>query len=76
MCYDPGNLTHGNQSGYEFTYPQTIQYWCDEGYNLIGSENRTCMEFGTWSRTKPTCAREYPYEYLYFQLHLILFFRH
>ena len=56
-CYDPGNLTHGFQSGYDFTFPETIHYWCDEGYNLIGSENRTCQESGRWSGITPSCDR-------------------
>ena len=58
-CYDAGNLTHGYQSKQNFSSSQTIHYWCDLGYNLTGSENRTCTEFGTWSGTRPFCVREY-----------------
>ena len=30
-------------------------YRCDDGYNLIGSEKRTCQANGTWSGEDPFC---------------------
>ena len=36
-----------------------LQYKCDGGYSLEGSENITCMEGGEWSSEQPSCVCEF-----------------
>ena len=36
-----------------------LQYKCDTGYSLVGSENITCMEGGEWSSEQPSCVCEF-----------------
>ena len=37
---------------------KAIHSWCDEGYTLLGNENRTCTDSGTWSDDdQPSCIR-------------------
>ncbi len=36
-------------------YPSLATYICDPGYDLVGTENRTCGTDGTWSGSAPTC---------------------
>ena len=33
----------------------TATYTCDDGYELIGSDTRTCQSNGEWSGSAPTC---------------------
>ena len=34
-------------------------YSCNEGYNIMGNEVRTCQENGSWSGEDPVCQSEY-----------------
>ncbi|KAI8510717.1 hypothetical protein Bbelb_116330 [Branchiostoma belcheri] len=47
-----GNRTEGN------LYGDTVTFFCDEGYELIGSENRTCRADQTWSGVQPNCNKK------------------
>ena len=40
------------------TFESTVNYSCDEGYNIAGDEMRTCQENGSWSGQKPVCQSE------------------
>ncbi|KAI8510762.1 hypothetical protein Bbelb_116780 [Branchiostoma belcheri] len=44
-----GNRTEGHR------YGDKVIFSCDEGYELIGSENRTCQADQTWSGVQPNC---------------------
>ncbi|XP_019617776.1 PREDICTED: sperm receptor for egg jelly-like [Branchiostoma belcheri] len=47
-----GNRTEGH------LYGDTVIFSCDEGYQLIGSENRTCQDNQTWSGAQTNCSRK------------------
>ncbi|XP_065915238.1 P-selectin-like [Dysidea avara] len=40
----------------QFFYGYTCDFTCDDGYNLIGSESRTCQSNGNWSGTVTNCT--------------------
>ena len=45
-----------------FNNPQSgniVSFSCNDGYNLLGSAERTCMPNGVWSGTTVTCQGEY-----------------
>ena len=35
----------------------TAEYACNEGFELVGTNTRTCQSDGTWSGEAPTCQR-------------------
>ncbi|XP_078667527.1 uncharacterized protein LOC144909366, partial [Branchiostoma floridae x Branchiostoma belcheri] len=45
-----GNRTQGHLHG------DTVTFSCNEGHELIGSENRTCQANQSWSGIQPTCS--------------------
>ena len=38
-------------------FEDTCTFSCDDGYELTGSENRTCQSDQTWSGTEPMCVQ-------------------
>jgi len=38
-------------------FEDTCTFSCDDGYELTGSENRTCQSDQTWSRTELMCIQ-------------------
>lgn len=59
-CPHPGKVEHGN-----FVCPEgcgmykvstRLHYICDDNYEPIGLVKQTCLQGGTWSAEKPTCA--------------------
>ncbi|KAI8510862.1 regulation of mast cell degranulation, partial [Branchiostoma belcheri] len=47
-----GNRTEGHFHG------DTVNFSCKKGYELIGSENRTCQTNQSWSGVQPNCSRK------------------
>jgi len=39
------------------SYEDTCTITCNTGYELIGSDNRTCQSDGSWSGTMTVCVR-------------------
>jgi len=39
------------------TYQDSCSFTCDSGYELTGSDTRTCQSDGSWSGTETMCAR-------------------
>ena len=39
------------------SYEDTCSFTCDTGYELTGSENRTCQSDGSWSGIIAMCKR-------------------
>ncbi|KAL4219179.1 hypothetical protein ACF0H5_021761 [Mactra antiquata] len=54
-CGFPGDLENGWRTGYVFTYPNKVNFYCLDGFELVGVGYRTCQANGKWSGTLPTC---------------------
>ena len=58
---DCGDLTNPENGRVEFvltTYESLAKYYCNSGYNLVGTNTRTCQANGTWKNTAPSCTRK------------------
>ncbi|XP_078580606.1 uncharacterized protein LOC144864418 isoform X3 [Branchiostoma floridae x Branchiostoma japonicum] len=53
-CGNPGTPTNGYTRG-SFLQGSVVLFGCDDGYDLIGSVNSTCLANGQWSDPLPTC---------------------
>ena len=42
-------MTQGNLAG------DTVYYGCDHDFYLVGAEERTCLNNGTWDLDDPHC---------------------
>jgi len=38
------------------SYEDSCSFTCNTGYELIGSDNRTCQSDGSWSGTETVCT--------------------
>ncbi|ELT94705.1 hypothetical protein CAPTEDRAFT_131340, partial [Capitella teleta] len=62
-CGNPGQVSNGSFIGSSFTYMETLQYTCDEGFELTGGNTSTwnierlCLSNKTWSGVAPVCER-------------------
>ncbi|XP_053381384.1 protein lev-9-like isoform X3 [Mercenaria mercenaria] len=54
-CGFPGDIDNGWRTGYAFTYPNKVNYYCHDGFELIGDGYRTCQADGMWTGNKPSC---------------------
>ncbi|OWF34540.1 Sushi, von Willebrand factor type A, EGF and pentraxin domain-containing protein 1 [Mizuhopecten yessoensis] len=54
-CGNPGEFENGQIEGSLFDFNHEIVYACGIGYELVGSERRTCQQNGLWSGSVPTC---------------------
>ena len=54
-CGDPDSPAHGRLIGSDFSYNSVVRYECNEGYVLVGSEERRCQADGKWSCEQPRC---------------------
>lgn len=55
-CQTPTRvISNGRMIGNNYTYGNTVTYECDIGYNLVGSQRRTCLQSGKWSEPLPLC---------------------
>uniref|UniRef100_A0A803T9B4 CUB and Sushi multiple domains 3 n=1 Tax=Anolis carolinensis TaxID=28377 RepID=A0A803T9B4_ANOCA len=57
-CGDPGIPGHGSREENNFRVKSVVQFSCELGYILHGSEERTCLctANGTWSGSLPNCT--------------------
>ncbi|CAH1241297.1 COL6A3 [Branchiostoma lanceolatum] len=53
-CGNPGTPTNGYTRG-SFLQGSVVLFGCDDGYDLIGSVNSTCLSNGQWTDPLPTC---------------------
>ncbi len=55
-CGSLNNIANGQVSTSSgTTFIMTATYTCNTGYNIVGSESRTCGASGVWSREAPLC---------------------
>lgn len=53
-CPDPGIPQNGQRVGSDFGHGKHLQFICDSGYWLLGSQLIVCNE-GNWSNEIPKC---------------------
>lgn len=41
------------------SFRSVAKYICDDGFDLIGSSQRTCQADGTWSDEEPVCRGKF-----------------
>ena len=46
---------NGSLSGNKTFYPNTVKFSCDEGFDLLGSQVRSCLSSGLWSGNQTSC---------------------
>ncbi|WAR24853.1 PTPRT-like protein, partial [Mya arenaria] len=64
-CNSFGTISNGTLSfkyniltiSYAFGYGTSVSSVCDEGFELRGSDVRTCLENGSWSGITPNCEK-------------------
>ncbi|XP_072032277.1 uncharacterized protein [Amphiura filiformis] len=57
FCDDPGKPEHGRRCCQKVFYPSMkLNYYCDEGYYLRGSEERMCQTDSSWTGVQPICV--------------------
>ncbi|KAF2347040.1 Sushi/SCR/CCP domain, partial [Trinorchestia longiramus] len=54
-CPIPISIRNGEVLGDDIVYGSVLEYRCDEGYELVGVERRTCQANKEWSDTEPFC---------------------
>nr|XP_020662111.1 beta-2-glycoprotein 1 isoform X2 [Pogona vitticeps] len=54
-CLYPGPLVNGNIQHTDLSYPNSVNFSCDPGYNLQGPKTSHCQADGQWSAKLPQC---------------------
>ena len=54
-CPDPGTPANGWRHLDSLEIYATVNYFCKDGYVLVGSGNRKCLSDGKWDGALPTC---------------------
>lgn len=57
-CGDPGTPVNGQRVLEDTTFDATVTYSCNDGYVLVGEQERQCGSDGKWSGPLPRCDRE------------------
>ena len=57
-CKNPEPFTNGSITGEDYSSGSSIQFRCNVGYQLLGSEKIACVN-GTWSETIPECTSRF-----------------
>ncbi|PKU44337.1 von willebrand factor type egf and pentraxin domain-containing protein 1 [Limosa lapponica baueri] len=56
-CGKPPPIQHGYSKGETFDMGSKVEFYCDEGYELIGDVSWTCQKSGKWSKKQsPKCV--------------------
>ncbi|XP_077973714.1 sushi, von Willebrand factor type A, EGF and pentraxin domain-containing protein 1-like isoform X2 [Styela clava] len=54
-CGEPGTPKHGYYNGTIYTYQEIVEYGCDVGYDLVGTQTLRCQATAGWDGTPPIC---------------------
>lgn len=54
-CKAPGNPENGHSFGEMYTVGAKVTFSCEEGHQLMGVTEITCLESGEWSHVIPYC---------------------
>ena len=52
------------------SYEDTCSFTCNTGYELTGSDTRTCQSDGSWSGTDDVCRRGIQHYNTYVEIHV------
>ncbi|RMB94706.1 hypothetical protein DUI87_28819 [Hirundo rustica rustica] len=56
-CGRPPSIQHGYSKGETFDMGSRVEFFCDEGYELIGDVSWTCQKSGKWNKKQsPKCV--------------------
>ena len=58
-CSEPHKNINSRVISVDFSYNASVQYVCEEGFELHGEDTRTCQSNGFWSGIAPTCTQIY-----------------
>ncbi|XP_066279080.1 E-selectin-like [Branchiostoma lanceolatum] len=50
---------NGGIQGTSFLFTDVVSFSCNTGYELSGSQSRTCQANQDWTGSQPTCSREF-----------------
>ena len=56
MCHEPETPENGQRDGADTSFDAIVQYSCNPGYTLTGTNTIICQENGQWSASIPRCA--------------------
>lgn len=56
-CGDPGTPSNGCRVLGTTLEGDIVRYFCSEGYELEGDQQRTCQTSGLWSGQLPICKQ-------------------
>ena len=54
-CGDPGILIDGQRTFFGTTYRRVANFFCNDGFNMIGDGLRRCEANGEWTGSVPDC---------------------
>ena len=54
-CGDPGTPSNGDTEGTVTTFGSIVNHTCNEGYVLIGANERECLANESWSAPLSSC---------------------
>ena len=54
-CSNPGIPSNGHKIGEVYSYNSSVLFYCNTGYNLMGSNRLTCLVNGSWDANIPIC---------------------
>ena len=55
-CDDPGTPLNGKRQLNITTFGSIVEFSCNNGYELVGRQQRTCGSTGQWSGSVPVCT--------------------
>ncbi|XP_031550168.1 sushi, von Willebrand factor type A, EGF and pentraxin domain-containing protein 1-like, partial [Actinia tenebrosa] len=56
-CGNPGRPDNGDLTGSDLYEGREIRFYCNRGFDLIGSQTTRCLATGRWSEPRPACKR-------------------